>query len=90
MAVPHAAVTVTEQDNLLLCGTVRVLLSLLPPTSMRGAVIRGGRGTLTPSPPPLSLWLRSSSAHCADGDDTKLHHKLTGNCFYFKRLQGWK
>lgn len=55
MAVPHAAVTVTEQDNLLLCGTVRVLLSLLPPTSLRGAVIRGGRGTLTPSPPAVPL-----------------------------------
>jgi len=55
MAVPHAAVTVTEQDNLLLCGTVRVLLSLLPPTSMRGAVIRGGRGTLTSSPPAVPL-----------------------------------
>lgn len=54
MAVPHAAVTVTEQENLL-CGTVRVLLSLLPPTSMRGAVIRGGRGTLTPSPPAVPL-----------------------------------
>lgn len=59
MAVPHAAVTVTEQDNLLLCGTVRVLLSLLPPTSLRGAVIRGGRGTLTPSPPPPAVPLAS-------------------------------
>lgn len=55
MAVPHAVVTDTKQDNLLLCGTVRVLLSLLPPTSLRGAVIRGGRGTLTSSPPTVPL-----------------------------------
>lgn len=74
MAVVDAVVMVTKQENLLLCSIVRVLLSLLPHTSMRGAVIRDGRGDPNHPPlppPPLSLRLCSSSAHCADGDNTK-------------------
>lgn len=52
MAVVDAVVMVTKQENLLLCSIVRVLLSLLPHTSMRGAVIRDGRGDPHPPPPP--------------------------------------